>query len=163
MKEMSIISFDTNITLLILYFPCIVLGIFCVGQLIFWSSMKAVIDIERKEIFARILVFFLLAMTCFVMLITDLGISAVELIVFWPPSVFWSCIIFGVPGLIFSTLFIVMKCIESWSEACSKGRRFCYLYLFFVPCWLSCCFIQLIIFSLVIKNIGANSMLDSFN
>lgn len=154
MKEMSIVSFDTSLTLFFLYLPCIILAAFSVGLLNFWSSLKGSIAIGRKQVWERIVIFFVLAITCFVMLITDLSMSNVELIIFWPPNFFLGCIIIGIPGLIFSTLFILMKCIESWSDACSRGQRYRYLYLLFLSCWLFCCFIQLIIFSLVIKNIG---------
>lgn len=163
MKEMNIVSFDTSLILFFLYFPCIILTAFSVGLFIFWLSLKTTVAIERRQVWERILIFVVLIITCFVMLLTDLSISNMDLFVFWPSSVFWSCVIIGIPGLIFSTLFIVMKCIESWSDACSGGQRYRYLYLLFLSCWLFCCFIQLIIFSLVIKNIGGNSMLDSFN
>ncbi len=90
MKEMSIVSFDTNLTLFFLYFPCIILEAFSVDLLIFWSSLKASIAIGCKQVWERIVIFFVLAITCFVMLIRDLSMSNVELIIFWPPNFFWA-------------------------------------------------------------------------
>lgn len=162
MKEKMIISFDTCMTPFLLYFPCIILGLFCMNLLISWSNIKSAAPITREQMIERTLILVLLTSTCLAMFIADLRLLDVERIQIWPNAVFWTAIIVGIPGLILSTLFLLIKCIELWSDACSRGVRARYWYLSFLSCWLFCCLIQLIIFILVIKKMTINYALDSF-
>lgn len=145
--------FDKSFVSFLLYFPCIMLGVFFVYLMIIWMCRKAMANVSRGQLWERIGVFVLIALAFSAMLVSDLCILDTEFMLCLPYRFFYASVIIGIPTLVLTTFVILLRCIESWSDACSMRKKVGSVFLIFLIAWLFCFLVQIIIFVILIKQL----------
>lgn len=146
------IVFNVNFTLFLLHLPCLVTLFVGLGVSVFWfgrmaygrSSFNTLLMLER------ILISYVMILTSIVVFVINLSVAGGDFGNYLSKDIFWLGMGIAVVGFMFTTIFVIAKCILCWSLAHGLGKRSCRWYLAFLPLWLVCFLGQIIVFILAV-------------
>ncbi|WP_158656011.1 hypothetical protein [Sphingobacterium sp. HMA12] len=129
----KIIVFDVSFTLFLLHLPCLVTVFVGLGISVYWFGPIAntKCSFSTTLMLEKILISYIITLTSIVVFAINSFVIGGDFGNFISNDIFWLGMGIAVVGFVFTTIFVIAKCVLFWSAAYGLGQRRCRWYLAF--------------------------------